>query len=116
MRRRLSIVAGLAAAVAVIPVAPAAAERSCGTVHGTQGALHGVTIRQGRLTCTQVRAIAKEYASGQAKFHGPPNGPRADQYDTLPGGWRCSVIEQGTVGCVRRRSHKPAESIGWIVD
>lgn len=35
------------------------------------------------------------------EFHGLAAGPRSEQYVTLPGGWRCGVVEQGAAGCSR---------------
>jgi hypothetical protein len=66
------------------------------------------------VTCAQARAAVKNYVSGHGKFHGPPNGPRAKQYVTLPGGWRCSVLEQGGAACQRGGTRRdPREEIGF---
>jgi hypothetical protein len=67
------------------------ANRSCGALPGGP-APRVVTIFHGSMSCAQARSVAKSYAHGT--FHGPVNGPRSDQYVTVPGGWRCSVIEQ----------------------
>jgi hypothetical protein len=116
MHRRLSTIAILAALAAAICAAPAAAERSCGTLPGGP-APRVVTIFHGPVSCAQARGAAKDYIAGRSTFHGPVNGPRSDQYITLPGGWRCSVIEQGGAACVRGGSRlNPHEQIGFILD
>ena len=114
--RRYLIVIGLLAAVAgtALAAGPAMAARSCGTV--AKGAVR-VTIARGPESCAQARGVAKSYIAGRGTFHGPPNGPRADQYVTIPGGWRCSVVEQGSVGCFKGGSTYlgAREQIGWIM-
>jgi hypothetical protein len=112
MRRRLTIIAILAFLVAAISATPAAANRGCGAIGGGhQPVPRTVTIYRGRLSCAQARMVAKGYISGRGTFHGPVNGPRSDQYVTLPGGWRCSVIEQGAADCTRGGA-----LVGFVVD
>jgi hypothetical protein len=115
--RRYLIVIGLLAAVAgtALTAGPAMAARSCGTVTA-KGAAVRVTLARGPESCAQARGVAKSYISGRGTFHGPPNGPRAEQYVTIPGGWRCSVVEQGAVGCFKGGSTYLAagEQIGWV--
>jgi hypothetical protein len=113
-RIRLTTVSIFAAVAAAISAAPAAASRSCGALPGGP-VRRAVTIYRGSLSCGRARSVAKSYAHGT--FHGPVNGPRSAQYVTIPGGWRCSVIEQGGAGCVRGGSRSnPREQIGFIVD
>lgn len=96
---RVAKTVGLLAVVAAAISAPAAAStRSCGTVTA-KGQAVSVSIGRGRVSCAQARGVAKSYISGRGTLHGPSNGPRADMYVTIPGGWRCSVIEQGGAGC-----------------
>jgi len=115
MRIQLAITAILSAAIAASSTTPAAAaSRSCGALPGGP-APRVVTIYRGAVSCTQARNVAKSYAHGT--FHGPVNGPRAAQYITVPGGWRCSVIEQGGATCVRGGSKlDPRDEIGFILD
>jgi hypothetical protein len=117
MSRLTATVAGLIAVGAALSTIPAAAaERSCGTLPGGP-VPRTVTILHGPVTCPEARAAAKEYSTGEGTFHGPKNGPRSAQYITLPGGWRCSVIEQGGAACARGGSRSnPREQIGFILD
>jgi hypothetical protein len=114
MQIRLVTVVSLAAVMAVLCATPAAAgSRSCGTVRAGHDAAR-VTIFRGRVSCVQARRASKDYISGRGTFHGTPNGPRSKQYVTLPGGWRCSVIEQGGAACTRGGSSlKPRDMIGF---
>lgn len=73
---------------------------SCGVI-AYRGARAKVLIEAGRLSCGQARSAGLAYVRGEGEFHGPPSGPRSEQYVTLPGGWRCGPVEQGTVGCSR---------------
>ena len=117
MHRPFLIVAVLGAVAAGFAGTPAgAATRSCGTVTAGHQKV-SVMISRGPVTCTRSRAAAKTYISGRGTFHGPANGPRADQYVTLPGGWRCSVIEQGSVTCVSAGSNlsNARNVIGWTI-
>ena len=116
MRIRLTTIAILAVLAAAISATPAAANRSCGSLPGG-AAPRVVTIFHGPVSCAQARRAARDYIAGNSKFHGPVNGPRSDQYITLPGGWRCSVIEQGGAACERGGSRlNPHEQIGFILD
>jgi hypothetical protein len=116
MYKRLIAIASLTALLAAISAVPAAAERSCGTLPGGP-APRTVTIFHGPVSCAQARAAAKDYSTGRSTFHGPVNGPRSDQYITLPGGWRCSVIEQGGASCSRGGSPRnPRDLIGFVLD
>jgi hypothetical protein len=109
-------IGALAVAIAVISATPAGAKRSCGTLPGGP-VPRTITIFHGPVTCAQARAAAKNYSAGRGTFHGPANGPRSDQSITLPGGWRCSVIEQGGASCVRGGSRRsPREAIGFVLD
>ena len=119
-RKRFVIVGMVALTAAALAAIPAnAAGRSCGTVHGggttvSEAPVWRVEIGRGPVTCAQARAAVKNYVSGHGKFHGPPNGPRAKQYVTLPGGWRCSVLEQGGAACQRGGTRRdPREEIGF---
>jgi hypothetical protein len=117
MRMRLTIITVLTAVVAAISATPAAAaaERSCGTVRAGRNAAR-VTILHGPVSCTQARAASKNYIAGHSTFHGPVNGPRSGQYITVPGDWRCSVIEGGAAVCTRGGSRvNPREMIGFSV-
>lgn len=112
MYARLTTIAVVAAVAAAILATPAAAERACGSiVGGHQPVPRTVTIYSGRLSCARARAVAKSYINGRGTFHGPRSGPRSAQYVTLPGGWRCGVVEQGAVGCRRL-----AAQVGFVVD
>jgi hypothetical protein len=108
MYKRLIASTSAVAAIAAVAATPATANRSCGALPGGP-APRIVTIFHGSMSCAQARSVAKSYAHGT--FHGPVNGPRSDQYVTIPGGWRCSVIEQGSAACSRGR-----ELIGFVVD
>jgi hypothetical protein len=115
MRTRPLTIAILAALAAMTSVTPADASRSCRVLPGG-GAPHTVSIFHGRLSCAQARTVAKSYVHG-GTFHGPINGPRSAQYLTLPGGWRCSVIEQGGASCARGGTRaNPSELIGFTLD
>jgi hypothetical protein len=74
--------------------------RHCGTVTKSSDQIR-VEILSGPVSCLQARQAAGSYAAGEGTFHGPVNGPRSQQYVTLPNGWRCGVIEQGSVSCGR---------------
>ena len=109
-------VATIFAVSAAVAVSPAAASRGCGTLPGGV-APRRVTILRGPVSCTQARAAAKDYIAGRGSFHGPASGPRAAQYVTLSGGWRCSVIEQGGAVCARDGSRRdPREQIAFVLD
>jgi hypothetical protein len=117
--KRFMIVGMVAVTVAALAAIPAnAAGRSCGTVHGGGSTGNGGPVvrveTDGPVTCAQARAAVRNYVAGHGKFHGPPNGPRAKQYVTLPGGWRCSVIEQGGADCQRGGTRQnPREEVGF---
>jgi hypothetical protein len=90
---------GLAVITAIAFTATAAAAmRSCGAIT-VKGQRVSVTIARGTVSCAQARGVARSYVSGHGTLHGSPSGPRADMYVTLPGGWRCSVVEQGGAAC-----------------
>jgi hypothetical protein len=74
--------------------------QGCGTVVRGHDQVR-VTILGGQVSCGQARQAARSYIAGEGTFHGPPGGPRSKQYVTLPRGWRCGVIEQGSVTCSR---------------
>jgi hypothetical protein len=106
MYRRLTTIAILAAAVAVVVATPAAASRSCGTVRGetVRGGIipaARVTILRGRVSCAQARTAAKDYKVGPSTHHGPANGPSSEQHITLPGRWRCTLISGEVASCSR---------------
>lgn len=112
MHRRLITIAILAAAVASVSATSAGASRSCGSINrGGEPVPRTVEILSGPLSCAAARAVAESYVSGRGTFHGPPNGPRSNQYITLPGRWRCSVVEQGGAAC-RRGS----DEVAFVVD
>jgi hypothetical protein len=109
---RLIIITIIASCAVVLSATPAAATRSCGTIGGGgQPVPRTVAIYKGRLSCAQARAVAKSYVNGRGTFHGPASGPRSKQYITLPGGWRCSVLEQGGAACRRGGSE-----VAFVVD
>ncbi len=118
MRMRLTIITALVV-VAAISAVPAAAERSCGTVRGetVRGGISPaarVTILRGRVSCAQARTAAKDYTVGPSTHHGPVNGPFSEQYITLPGGWRCTLVTGEVASCTRGGSSlNPRDEIGF---
>jgi hypothetical protein len=73
---------------------------ACGVI-AYDGARAKVFITAGHPSCRQARSVGLSYVRDEGEFHGPVAGPRSQQYVTLPGGWRCGVVEQGSVGCSR---------------
>lgn len=99
MYRRLVTIVILASSVAALSATPAAAERSCGTVHAGRYAAR-VTISRGPMSCAQARAVARSYISGRGTAHVGRGRSRSEEYVTFPGGWRCSGLEQGGASCI----------------
>jgi hypothetical protein len=119
MRMRPTTITVLAAVVAAISATPAAGERSCGTVRGetVRGRMvpaARVAILRGRVPCAQARVAAADYKVGPSTHHGPVNGPFSEQYITLPGHWRCTLVTGEDASCTRGGSSlNPREEIGF---
>jgi hypothetical protein len=98
----------IGAASPEIPLASAAQVRSCGSIRA-DGTSLTVTIEKGSVSCKTARTVLEAFFAGKGKFHGPPNGPAADQTWTLDG-WSCGRGAGGG-GCIRngtnyRNAHK----------
>jgi hypothetical protein len=94
MYRRLTTIALLAAAVAVIAATPASASRSCGSVQE-----YHVTVTRGSVSCAKARTVAKEWETSKGVTHRFP--AYTLWYFAFPGGWDCSTLNMGHVGCAR---------------
>jgi hypothetical protein len=53
------------------------------------GASFYVTVYKDPVVCRTARPVLRDFLNGKGTRHGPANGPLADQYWTLDGGWRC---------------------------
>jgi hypothetical protein len=94
MHKRPTTILILTAAVAAIAAQPAYASRSCGSIGG-----YHVTITRGSVSCAKARTVAKEWQSGKGVTHRV--SAYTLWYTSLPGGWDCSTLNMGHVGCVR---------------
>jgi hypothetical protein len=101
MRKRLTVIA-IFAACAAIPVEPAGAHTSCGTINIKRGREFGtfhVLIERGHASCAEVRRTATNFMAGGGTEHGGPG--LENTYWTLPGGWHCELATGGGGGCFR---------------
>lgn len=72
-------------------------------------AKYQVTVLKGHVRCRTARRVLRDFLNGGGTMHGPPSGPAADQYWTLPGGWKCGHGAGGG-GCIRGgRNYKVAK-------
>lgn len=69
MLKRLTTIASLAGATALIPATPAAAEQHCGTVAANRQTVRVGVFAAGRVSCARARDVAKCYISGRGRLH-----------------------------------------------
>lgn len=108
-----------AGAAFVIPGDPFPADRAalsyhqCANVHADHGSSWQLR-RVGKVTCAQARRVVQSFYGPQATLHGG-QGPRSQQYVTVPGHWKCSVEQMGGVfGCMRGGSAAaPRAAVVW---